>query len=47
MESTFWKTVHDGQPAKGMPAWKDVFSDDELRNVYAYLQSVQDTGGSN
>ena len=47
MESTFWKTVHDGRPAKGMPAWKDVFSDDELRNVYAYLQSVQDTGGSN
>ncbi|MCP1840182.1 polar amino acid transport system substrate-binding protein [Bradyrhizobium sp. USDA 4524] len=47
MESTFWKTVHDGRPAKGMPAWKDVFSDDELRNVYVYLQSVQDTGGSN
>ncbi|MHC2255356.1 polar amino acid transport system substrate-binding protein [Bradyrhizobium embrapense] len=46
MEQTFWKTVHDGRPAKGMPAWKDVFSDDELRNVYAYLQSVQDTGGS-
>ncbi|MCC8952786.1 transporter substrate-binding domain-containing protein [Bradyrhizobium sp. Pear77] len=47
MEQTFWKTVHDGRPAKGMPAWKDVFSDDELRNVYAYLQSVQDPGGSN
>ncbi|WP_346657157.1 transporter substrate-binding domain-containing protein [Bradyrhizobium sp. BRP56] len=47
MESTFWKTVHDGRPAKGMPAWKDVFKDDELRNVYVYLQSVQDTGGSN
>ncbi|UGY27251.1 transporter substrate-binding domain-containing protein [Bradyrhizobium septentrionale] len=47
MESTYWKTVHDGRPAKGMPAWKDVFSDDELRNVYVYLQSVQDTGGSN
>ncbi|MHC2330963.1 polar amino acid transport system substrate-binding protein [Bradyrhizobium sp. USDA 4454] len=46
MEATFWKTVHDGRPAKGMPAWKDVFSDDELRNVYAYLQSVQDTGGN-
>ncbi|MBR0935849.1 transporter substrate-binding domain-containing protein [Bradyrhizobium jicamae] len=47
MEATFWKTVHDGRPAKGMPAWKDVFSDDELKNVYAYLQSVQETGGSN
>jgi mono/diheme cytochrome c family protein len=47
MESTFWKVVHDGRPAKGMPAWKDVFSDDELKNVYAYLQTVQDAGGSN
>jgi polar amino acid transport system substrate-binding protein len=46
MEATFWKTVHDGRPAKGMPAWKDVFSDDELKNVYAYLQSVQETGGA-
>ncbi|MFB9265974.1 c-type cytochrome [Bradyrhizobium erythrophlei] len=44
MESTFWKTVHDGRPAKGMPAWKDVFSDDELKNVYVYLESVQGTG---
>jgi ABC-type amino acid transport substrate-binding protein/cytochrome c5 len=47
MESTYWKTVHEGRPAKGMPAWKDVFSDDELRNVYVYLQTVQDAGGSN
>lgn len=43
MESTFWKTVHDGRPSKGMPAWKDVFRDDELKNVYDYLQTVQDT----
>jgi ABC-type amino acid transport substrate-binding protein/cytochrome c5 len=43
MESTFWKTVHDGRPAKGMPAWKDVYSDDELKNVYAYLLTVQGT----
>ena len=41
MESTFWKTVHDGRPAKGMPAWKDVYSDDELKNVYSYLLTVQ------
>ncbi|WP_312018230.1 c-type cytochrome [Bradyrhizobium semiaridum] len=47
MEQTYWKTVHDGRPAKGMPAWKDVFSDDELKNVYAYLQTVQEAGGSN
>jgi mono/diheme cytochrome c family protein len=43
METAFWKTVHDGRPSKGMPAWKDVFSDDELRNVYAYLQTLQNT----
>ncbi|MBR0758096.1 transporter substrate-binding domain-containing protein [Bradyrhizobium jicamae] len=41
MESTYWKTVHDGRPAKGMPAWKDVYSDDELKNVYSYLLTVQ------
>jgi polar amino acid transport system substrate-binding protein len=41
MEATFWKTVHEGRPAKGMPAWKDVFSDDELRNVYVFLQTLQ------
>ncbi len=47
MEATFWKTVHEGRPSKGMPAWKDVFSDDELRNVYAYLQTLQDSSSSN
>jgi polar amino acid transport system substrate-binding protein len=48
MESTYWKTVHDGRPSKGMPAWKEVFGDDELRNVFAYLQTVQEAAdGSN
>jgi polar amino acid transport system substrate-binding protein len=41
MEATFWKAVHEGRPSKGMPAWKEVFNDDELRNVYAYLQTLQ------
>jgi len=41
MEATYWKTVHEGRPSKGMPAWKEVFSDDELRNVYAFLQTLQ------
>lgn len=44
MEATFWKTVFDGRPSKGMPAWKEVFTEDQLRNVYVYLQSVQDSG---
>jgi mono/diheme cytochrome c family protein len=46
MEATFWKTVHEGRPSKGMPAWKDVFSDDELRNVYAFLQTLQNGPGN-
>jgi len=48
METTYWKTVHDGRPSKGMPAWKEVFGDDELGNVFVYLQTVQEaTDGSN
>jgi hypothetical protein len=31
-----------------MPAWKEVFGDDELRNVLVYLQTVQEAAdGSN
>jgi ABC-type amino acid transport substrate-binding protein len=41
MHDTFWKTVHEGRPAKGMPAWKDVFDDGQLESVYAYLVTVQ------
>jgi ABC-type amino acid transport substrate-binding protein/mono/diheme cytochrome c family protein len=37
----YWKTVHEGRPAKGMPTWKDVFSDEQLEQVYAYLFSLQ------
>jgi polar amino acid transport system substrate-binding protein len=48
MEATYWKAVHDGRPSKGMPAWKEVYGDDELRNVLVYLQTVQEaTDGSN
>jgi len=27
-----------------MPAWKEVFNEDQLKSVYLYLQSVQDSG---
>ena len=48
MEATYWKAVHDGRPSKGMPAWKEVYGDDELRNVLVYLQTVQEAAdGSN
>lgn len=40
---TYWTTVHKGRPAKGMPSWKDVFTDDQLNKVWDYLQTVQKT----
>ena len=41
VRNTYWKTVHEGRPAKGMPAWNEVFDDSQLNNVYAYLMTVQ------
>lgn len=41
MRDTYWKTVHEGRPAKGMPAWKEVFDDKQLNEIYAYLLTVQ------
>jgi polar amino acid transport system substrate-binding protein len=37
----YWKTVHEGRPAKGMPPWKGVFTDDQLEQIYAFLFSLQ------
>jgi polar amino acid transport system substrate-binding protein len=44
--STFWTTVHEGRPSKGMPAWKDGFTDEDFNNLYAYLITVQTPAGS-
>jgi polar amino acid transport system substrate-binding protein len=41
MRAKFWTTVHEGRPAKGMPSWKEVFTDEQLDSVYAYLLTVQ------
>jgi ABC-type amino acid transport substrate-binding protein/mono/diheme cytochrome c family protein len=41
MQDKFWTTVHEGRPAKGMPAWKEVFSDEQFQSIYAFLLSVQ------
>lgn len=38
---TYWKTVQEGRPSKGMPAWKEVFTDDQLKKVWAFLHTVQ------
>ena len=37
----YWKTVHEGRPAKGMPTWKGVFTDEQFEQIYAFLFSVQ------
>lgn len=43
MKDVYWKTVHEGRPAKGMPAWKEVFTDEQLSNVFEYLKTKQST----
>jgi polar amino acid transport system substrate-binding protein len=41
MREKYWTTVHEGRPAKGMPAWNEVFTDDQFENIYSFLQTVQ------
>jgi len=41
MEEMFFKTVHLGRPAKGMPSWKDVFTEAQFTAILAYLKTVQ------
>jgi polar amino acid transport system substrate-binding protein len=44
--ATFWTTVHEGRLSKGMPAWKDVLTDEDINNIYAYLLTIQSPAGS-
>ena len=39
--SVFHETVTKGRPAKGMPNWSKVFSDEDFQKIYAYLSTVQ------
>jgi ABC-type amino acid transport substrate-binding protein/mono/diheme cytochrome c family protein len=41
MEEMFFKTVTNGRPAKGMPSWKDVFTQDQFISIFAFLKTVQ------
>lgn len=41
MREKFWTTVHEGRPAKGMPSWREVFTDGQFDNIYAFLLTVQ------
>ena len=42
MEEMFFKTVTNGRPSKGMPSWKDVFTQDQFVSIFAYLKTVQE-----
>jgi polar amino acid transport system substrate-binding protein len=37
----FWTTVHEGRPSKGMPPWKEVFTDDQFKKMYTFLETLQ------
>ena len=40
-ESVFHETVTHGRPAKGMPNWSKVFSEDDFKKIFAYLSTIQ------
>jgi polar amino acid transport system substrate-binding protein len=41
METVFHETVTKGRPAKGMPTWSGVFSEEDFKKVFAYLSTIQ------
>jgi ABC-type amino acid transport substrate-binding protein/cytochrome c5 len=42
MDEVFLTTVTNGRPAKGMPVWKGVFTEDDFSKILAFLKTVQD-----
>jgi mono/diheme cytochrome c family protein len=38
-EQKFFQVVSEGRPDKGMPAFKDIMSAEQIRSVYAYVDS--------
>ncbi|CCD98343.1 transporter substrate-binding domain-containing protein [Bradyrhizobium sp. STM 3809] len=47
MRDKYWTTVHEGRPSKGMPAWKEVFTDDQFESIYTFLLTVQSSETAN
>jgi len=39
--TVFDETMSTGRLAKGMPVWRGVLSDEVLRRIFIYLQTVQ------
>jgi polar amino acid transport system substrate-binding protein len=42
MDQTFLTTVTNGRPTKGMPAWKDVYTEDDFKALLSFLHTVQE-----
>jgi len=42
MGEVFLTTVVNGRPTKGMPAWKEVFKQEDFANILGYLRTVQE-----
>ena len=42
MHEVFHTTVTKGRPAKGMPTWEGVFTEDDFAKIYAFLSTIQD-----
>lgn len=40
-QAVFHETVTHGRPAKGMPNWSGIFTEDEFKEIFAYLSTVQ------
>ena len=43
MREKFWTTVHEGRPSKGMPAWNEVFTDEQFDNIYSFPRRSRPT----
>lgn len=42
MAETFFYTVTHGRVSKGMPNWRDVFTDEDFHKILAFLTTIQD-----
>ncbi|RZT98186.1 c-type cytochrome [Rivibacter subsaxonicus] len=42
LEETYFTTVNGGRPSKGMPAWKEVFTHQDLSDILGYLRTIQE-----
>ncbi|HEY6132524.1 MAG TPA: c-type cytochrome, partial [Rubrivivax sp.] len=42
LEETYFTTVTNGRPTKGMPSWKDTFSHQDFVDILGYLRTIQE-----